>query len=187
MPTEAALTSISSYDDLLRLLDQQGVAHQADASSKSVQIQTERKGISGVQLIRWQDEDGVLQFIQMMLSEIPDARIAAVESAIAHLNHAMAWPGLDLNHQYHMLAFRLVLPIMPRGSLAPQEIQAGFELALKSATDFYPTLKRVISGETATADALADAQRELSGNSSPAAAEKPSPPATPPPSVFRVD
>jgi hypothetical protein len=182
---------VKSYQDLLRLLDQQGVPHQTDASTKSVSISTERNGISGVQLIRWQDEDGVLQFIQSLPIEVPETQFGVVESAIARLNHGLAWPGLDLNYELRMLAYRLVAPILPRGSLQPREVQAYFELALKLATDLCPTLSRVVSGETKPADVVADAQKEFARAAAAAPAapapEKPSPPVATPPTLFRVD
>lgn len=196
---------ISSYQDLVSLLVKDGVQHEADAASKSARILTEQNGFSGVQLIRWQEEDGVLQFIQSMPIEVADDKLAAIESAVARLNHALAWPGLDVNHEYHMVAYRVVLPLLPRGLVLPQEIRACFRLAVKTAADLTPTLLRVITGVTAPADVLADAQREMAANAAaaaqaqaqaqaaaPAAADatKPgsgAPPAAAPPAVFNID
>lgn len=196
---------ISSYQDLVNLLVKDGVQHEADAASKSARILTEQNGFSGVQLIRWQEEDGVLQFIQSMPIEVADDKLAAIESAVARLNHALAWPGLDVNHEYHMVAYRVVLPLLPRGLVLPQEIRACFRLAVKTAADLTPTLLRVITGVTAPADVLADAQREMAANAAaaaqaqaqaqaaaPAAADatKPgsgAPPAAAPPAVFNID
>lgn len=169
---------ISSYQDLVNLLAKDGVQHEVDAASKSARIRTEQNGIVGVQLIRWQEEDGVLQFIQSMPVEVEDDRMAAIESAAARLNHALAWPGLDVNHEYHMVAFRVVLPLLPRGFVLPQEIRACFRLAVKTAADLTPTMLRVLTGVTSAADALADAQRELAANAqaaNAAAAAAPAP------------
>lgn len=199
---------ISSYQDLVNLLVKDGVQHEADAASKSARILTEQNGLSGVQLIRWQEEDGVLQFIQSMPIEVADDKLAAIESSVARLNHALAWPGLDVNHEYHMVAYRVVLPLLPRGLVLPQEIRACFRLAVKTAADLTPTLLRVITGVTAPADVLADAQREMAANAAAAAnaqaqaaapgpsaaaapdAAKPgsgAPPAAAPPAVFNID
>jgi hypothetical protein len=185
MPTETL--KIASYADLLSLLNRDGVMHQADAESKSVRIPTKQpdKGIEGVQLIRWQDEDGVLQFIQSIPVNVSAENIAPLEAALAHLNHALPWPGLDLNHEYRLLAYRLALPILPRGSLEPMEIQSVFSLAVKTAADLTPTLRRIAAGELAPDGAVADVQRELAP---PPAAKKPEPPpAAPSSTIFRVD
>lgn len=166
---------ISSYQELVNLLAKDGVQHEADAGSRSARILTEQNGLSGVQLIRWQEEDGVLQFIQSMPVEVADDKLPAIENAVARLNHALAWPGLDINHEYHMVAYRVVLPLLPRGSVLPEEIRACFRLAVKTAADLTPSLLRVLSGETAPANVLADAQRQMQENAAAATTQEAAP------------
>ena len=142
-------TAIASYQDLVGFMDREAVPHQVEPASLSVRIPTEQKGIQGVQIIRWQPDDGVVQFIQSMLRDIPEARLPALESAIARLNHALAWLGLDLNHSRRLLAYRLAIPFLPRGYVEPREIQAGFRAAAKAGADLAAALARVVSGELA--------------------------------------
>jgi hypothetical protein len=173
MATDSPL--ITSYQEFLLFLDRESVLHQPDPTAKAVSIPTEQKQIEGVQFIRWQDEDGILQFIQSMAVEVPVEQVAAVESAIARLNHALAWPGLDLNHDSRGVAYRVVLPLLPRGGVEPREIQSCFRLAVRTATDLVPTLRRVASGTTAPADVLADAQRQFASDASAPSPTAPSP------------
>jgi len=137
--------SIKTYRDLLDLLDREGVTHQAEPAAKSVRIPTERNGVDGVQLIRWQDEDAVLQFVQSMPLEIAAARLAAVESAVSRLNHALAWPGLDIDHERGRLAYRLVLPLAAAG-LDAATVRATFRAAVRAAAELVPTMGRIAAG-----------------------------------------
>lgn len=164
---------IASYSELLELLAREGVLHQARTEEKSVTIPTEKGALDGMLLMRWQDSDGIIQFIQSMPLEIPADKIALVESAIARLNHALALPGFDLNHEYRLLTYRQVLPIYPRGYVHPAEIQAMFRVTVKTASDFLPTLARILRGEGTLANIVADAQRDAEAAAAPA----PPPPA----------
>lgn len=160
---------ISSYSELLELLAREGVLHQARTEEKSVTIPTEKGSLDGMLLMRWQDSDGIIQFIQSMPLEIPADKLALVESAIARLNHALALPGFDLNHEYRLLTYRQVLPIYPRGYVHPAEIQAMFRVTVKTASDFLPTLARVLRGEGTLANIVADAQRDAEAAATAAA------------------
>lgn len=180
---------IASYRELLDLLAREGVLHQARTEEKSVTIPTEKGTLDGMLLMRWQDSDGVIQFIQSMPLEIAEDKIALVESAIARLNHALALPGFDLNHDYRLLTYRQVLPIYPRGYVHPAEIQAMFRVTVKTASDFLPTLARVLRGEGTLGNIVADAQRDAeaaaappppeAAPAAPAAAAAPTEPAAP--------
>ncbi len=168
---------IASYPDLLELLAREGVLHQARTEEKSVTIPTEKGALDGMLLMRWQESDGIIQFIQSLPLEIPADKIAAMESAIARLNHALALPGFDLNHEYRMLTYRQILPIYPRGYVHPAEIQAMFRVTVKTAADFLPTLSRILRGEGKLENIVADAQRDAEAGAAPVG---PNPPAAAP-------
>jgi hypothetical protein len=152
---------VKSFADLLALLARDGVPHEPNPTARSVHIPTEHKGVAGVQLVRWQDADAVLQFIQSMSVEIPEDRVAAVASATLRLNHALAWPGLDLDEDSRRLAFRVVLPLLPRGGVEPREIQTCFRIAVSAAADLGLVLQRVASGAMAPTDIVAEVARDL--------------------------
>jgi hypothetical protein len=156
------VSTVGSFQELIALLDEGKVMHRSDPESSAVQILTEQRGVEGMQVIRWQELDGVLQFIQSVPLTAPAERIAAVAEAVARLNHALAIPGLDYDQDRNLLAFRTYLPIFPRGAVGGDEVQAMFRITVKTAVDLLPTLRRVCEGDIAPADVLADAQRELS-------------------------
>ena len=152
---------LRSFADLLHVLAQDGVPHQTDAEEKTVRIPTQRGDLDSVLLLRWQDGDGVIQFIQALPLSVPHEQVAVVCDALARLNHAMAIPGLDLNHTHRVLAYRLYLPLYPRGEVAAGEVQAMFRLAVKSASDMLPVLTQLLSGQVAPSGIVAAAQEHL--------------------------
>ncbi len=169
----ATPTTIRSYSDLLALLEGEGVMHQADAAENAVLIPTAQRGVEGVQLIRWQERDGVIQFIQSMPLATPAERVAAVSEALLRLNHALAIPGLDFDHALGIVSFRTYLPIFSGGDesgVEPFKIQAMFRISSKTAVDVVPVLRRVIAGDLAAADVVAEVQRELAAAAAAATA-----------------
>jgi putative sensory transduction regulator len=152
------LAAIASYEDLVRFIEREGVPHELERESRSVRIPTERKGIRGIQIIRWQDDDHVVQFIQSMLRDIPAERLPALADAVARLNHALAWLGLDLDRARRLLAFRLTVPLLARDSVDPREIQSGFRVAANVGASLTPFVADLVAGDLAP-DAIVGAVR----------------------------
>lgn len=177
----ASSTPISSYQDLVNLLTHDGVAFTAEPQVQTVRVATQMRGIEGEQLIRFQDADGVMQFIQWMpITNIPLGAMPAMESAVSRLNHLLAVPGLDLNHQHRFVAYRVALPILSGQSVNADVVRACFRIAVKSGMDLVPTLRSIVSGELQPEGVLEDAAREMMDAVLPAAAPPPPPAAAPP-------
>lgn len=171
-PAEPA--TLATYQDMLDLLNHDSVLLKADNARMSVTIPTKRKDLDGVMIIRWQQKDGVVQFIQTMPIEIPEDRVAAVESAMVRLNHAMAVPGFGLDHTNRMPYYRMVVPFQPRGFLQDNELRAFFQVTLKQAAEFYAPLKKIAAGADPVA-VVEEIRRAAQGRQ---AAEQGSPPTT---------
>ena len=159
--------SIASFQDLVNLLESDGVPHQSDVAGMMVQIPTQRGSLDSVMLIRWQKDDGVIQFIQALPLTVPDDKLAAAVDAVTRLNHVLAIPGFDVNHERKLLAYRLYLPIHPRGAVTAVEVQAMFSLAVKSASELLPVLARVVAGQIKPEEVVADAQQEYAKQAAP--------------------
>jgi hypothetical protein len=170
---------IRSFQDLLAVLERDGVPHQTELAEKTVRIPTQRGTLDSILLLRWQDSDGVIQFIQALPLDVSEDKLGLLSEAVTRMNHVMAIPGFDLNHGHRLLAFRLYLPLYPRGEVTAAEVQAMFSLAVRTAADFLPVLAQVLSGQIAASEIVAAAQRHLAASltSAPAAA----PPAPKPP------
>ena len=170
--------AIGNFPDLVKLLEKDGVLHKTDIPEQTVQIPTQRGELDSVLLMRWQESDGVIQFIQALPIEVPADRLPVLSDALTRLNHALAIPGFDLNHEHGLVAYRLYLPIYPRGSVRPNEIQAMFRLTVKTAADFYPTIRRIIAGEVKPEKVVEEAKKAW--EAAAAAAQPPKPTGAPP-------
>lgn len=157
MATESNM--IGSYRDLLDLIMTQGVLCQSLPAESAVQIPTQWGELDGILLIRWQESDGVIQFIQSLPMTIPPERMAAMAEAITRLNHGLALPGFDLAHEDRSVAFRQLLPLVPRGQVLPQEIMAMFRMTVRNAALFLPALRAVAGGQAQAQTILDDAMR----------------------------
>ncbi len=152
--------AITRYEELLELLARDGVLHQADPGERAVTIPTGRGELRGVLVIRWQSEQNVVQLVQSLPLKVPDDRLPAFESSLARLNHALLLPGFGYNHDAGTPYYRLALPIFPDRPLRAEDVRAAFRTAVKTAADFLPALRRVVtegaSPETIVADARVD-------------------------------
>ncbi len=158
---------IRSFGELLLFLEQQRVAHQSKGEGL-VAIPTELNAIRGVQLLRWQNEVGSLQFIQSMPLEIGESQVALVESAVVRVNHVLPVPGLDLGPS-RQLTYRRVLPFAPDGSVQPREVEGHFRACVRIATSLVPTLRSVLLGELTPTQAAERAPATQASESRPPA------------------
>ncbi|MEE2706860.1 MAG: YbjN domain-containing protein [Planctomycetota bacterium] len=134
---------LTSYQDVLEVLNGDSVLHQADNKNQSIRIPTRRRDLDGVMIIRWQARDGVVQFIQSMPMEVPEERVKSVETAMMRLNHALAIPGFAINHENRLPYYRFVVPFQPRGGIQADEFRSYFQVTLKQAAGFFGPLKQV--------------------------------------------
>ena len=160
---------VTTYGELLALLNHDGVPHQANITTKEVVIPTQKGALDSVLLMRFQDEQGVLQFIQLLTVEVPPERIPAIESALARLNAVLVVAGFELSHETRRLAYRASLPLFPRGGLLSSEIQAYFRMAVKTASDFLPTFARIAEGQAGPDTVVDEAKRDMRTDGTPAA------------------
>ena len=155
---ESENITIRDYAGLLKLLEKDAVPFQAQVEERSVRIGTKKGQLEGVMLIRWQDQDGVAQFIQSIPFETPEEKVPAVESAIVRINHAMALPGFGFHHKVRVPYFRLTAPLHPGVGLSDKEIRAYFSTCLRLASQFFPALKRVALEDADPSTVVADAR-----------------------------
>lgn len=158
---ESNFPPLTNFQGLLDLLSHDNIQGQVDHEERSVRIALELFGQLHVQLIRWMDNDQIVQFVQSVLGEVPPERAPAVESGIVRLNHALAVPGFDFSHEQGLVSFRLYLSLVPRGHLLAEEVRAMFQLAVRNAAMFHPTLQRIVAGESFPETIVADAQGDL--------------------------
>lgn len=154
---------VRSFQDLLSLLTRDSVTHQPNVEGEEIIVPTQMGELASALVLRWRTADGALQFIQPLPIEVPIEQLANMESAINRLNFGMAFAGFALSHEARRVLYRLTLPLFVRGGLLPQEIKAYFSIAVKTASDSLPVLKRVASGATTPDKVVAEVQRYMAG------------------------
>ncbi|MEW4529510.1 MAG: YbjN domain-containing protein [Maioricimonas sp. JB045] len=140
---------LASFEDVVAVLERDGVPHQVNAEQQFVTIPTRRNGFQGVMLIRWAATDGVLHFVQNMPLQVPEDRRSDLVDAMVRLNHVYPVPGLGFNHATSTTYYRMTVPIQPRGGLTDRELTTYFNYALQQAINLLPTVKAVIDGDVA--------------------------------------
>jgi hypothetical protein len=147
---------IRTIADLVELLQKENIPYRADEEGALVEVGTQ----IGPMILRWEKNHGISQFIYLLPFQVPVERLAAVESAILRVNHALALPGFGLDHANSYVYYRLVMPRrMPDNSLSVDDLQRLLRVTVGTTRDFTAALKAVaVEGknpETILADARA--------------------------------
>lgn len=156
----AAPENLHTFQQLLAVLDRDGVLHQTDLNLQTASIPTRRPQGEGLMVLKWQEREAVLQLVHALPILVPEERLSAVEGAIARLNHALALPGFGLDHETRRLYFRCVLPIGAAG-VNPADVQALFRAMVRTSLDLVPPLRRVVDGSGSAEGVVVDASIEL--------------------------
>ena len=134
---------VRSFEDLLGQLDRDSVLHQAISARKVVRIPT-RVGDKQTYLeIRWRQQDGVVQFAQILPLEIAAQRMPAMETGMARINFAMSVPGVELDHKRRLAAYRLSVPFKTRGGITADELRAYIQMTHASAQHLIAPFRRI--------------------------------------------
>ncbi|MEL6382809.1 MAG: YbjN domain-containing protein [Cyanobacteria bacterium J06626_18] len=146
---------LASFDDLIALLEQNRIPYRiANPSSHSqVELPTRIGALQSQLMIIWGPTAPILQCIHPLPFRVPEERVAAIESAIARINHALVLPGFGLNHKVRLIYYRLSIPRRDNDQLSAQEFQKACQTAIGTAADFYLPLKKVAL-ENQAADAI---------------------------------
>lgn len=152
--------NIARYEDLIGLLQADGVLHEPHPETASVNIPTGRGTLRGVLVLRWQPDRGVASFIQSLPLTVPQDRVPAFEAALTRLNHALLLPGFGLSPGVNVPYYRLLLPLFPDRPPTGEHLRTLFRVTVKTAADYLPALRRVaVEGanpETIVEDAAVD-------------------------------
>lgn len=148
---------LRSAADVLALLETDGVPHGPGATGADVQIPTRLGREEALLTLRWAAPDRMLHLFQDMNTVVPTARIAAMDEAIARLNHAMPVAGFGLNPRSSRLYYRLTVPLRGDGYMSAPELRLLFTAAVKNAADFLETLRRVADEDLAPSEVVVQA------------------------------
>ncbi len=146
-----AMETIASYQDLVALLSQAGLQHQADAAGRTVQVMVEKDDLIGSVFIQWQEEQKLLHLVLPLSIEISPAHLPQLALALAILNHGLPLPGFGLNVAINQCYFRITVPLRPSSagggfSIAGKEVQGLFNLVVTTAAQHLPRLREIAAG-----------------------------------------
>jgi hypothetical protein len=141
-----SIERIASWNDLVSFLTKEKVPHQKNDADRSVQIPVELEDFHSQLYLRWEANLPYVQAVCPVHVGVPDDRVAAVESAIARLNHAIALPGFGYDHVNKFVYFRLTITVEPAG------MDANFfglmaRAVMNNAHDFHGAIVGVVHGD----------------------------------------
>lgn len=145
---------ITSFAELEELMTQDGVEFESVPEATTIQIKTGISEQAGPLLVRWDERQGVVHFIQAVPVRVPDDRLREIESTIVRVNHGMLMPGFGMNHTNRLIYCRVSIPIQLRGGILDREIRSYFNFVLKHATDLAPLFVAVAHQEVPADEAL---------------------------------
>lgn len=149
---------ISSFEDLILLLEQDNIPHSTDVEQQRVDIPIKLDTFEGDLMILWDARSPLVQFILPLPFQVPDTSVSVAESAIARLNHALMLPGFGLDHTHGFLYYRLSFPRRPDGTLSSEEVEYLFQTTVNTARDFYDPLLGVVLEGNSPEKVIADAK-----------------------------
>ena len=137
--------NVTSFQSLVELLNADGVTHKTDVRTSVVRIPVEKGDVDGIMIIRWDEGQAFVHFIQSLMLPVSEQQLPTVEKAIVRLNHAMPYPGLGINHHTGESYYRMSLPVT-EGGLAPEQVRAFFSSTLSLAARWRPIVQAVMDG-----------------------------------------
>lgn len=152
---------VAGFDDLVKLFTVGEVTHKADPKTKAIALGVRAGDLEAPMLIRWQDNDGLVQFVQTMPFDIPPERVSAMEHAIVRVNHALAFAGFGMDHTKRRMYFRMSIPFQPRGALEAREVSSYMQGTIAQAKTFYLPFRRVALEGASPDGVLEDAKKAM--------------------------
>jgi hypothetical protein len=142
------ITQLHNFDDFLVFLAEHRAPHRADTDNKVVEMPV-HPPLTGVLYIRWEKRLPYVQIIHPFVTDVPEARIRDVETAICRANTIIPLPGLGFEYEKRFVYMRLCVPMYEEGMLG-SSFQRQIIGVLQNAKDFTGPFKDIVAGEPGT-------------------------------------
>ena len=149
------VTQLAKYEDLLAYLDENNVPHTKKPEQLAVEVPV-APPLTGLVYVRWEKTLPYLQIVFPFGGEVPEARVAEVESAICHANTSVALPGFGFEYVKRFIYMRLCVPVYD--GITPAHFQRQVLGVLQNAKEFVAAFGDVAVGGKPGKDILALAQ-----------------------------
>jgi hypothetical protein len=127
---------IASLDALIALLEREGMEVRPDREQHRVEVGNMLAGVAAPLLLQWDAERHVVQVVQALPWPVPAEKVAAAESAIVRLNHALVVAGFGLNPNTRIAYFRMSALLESDGSIAEPDLKRVVAVATRTAREW---------------------------------------------------
>src|SRR5512135_2976123 len=143
-----ATERLTNFTDFVAYLEENKVPHRSDANALAVQLPIAESAGAGAVLVRWERDLPYVQVIYPFITDVPTARILAIESALCRVNTTIRLPGFGLEYDSRAIYMRLCVQLYDGGIPAlacEQQIRAVLQNARESGAAF----REVVAGAPA--------------------------------------
>ena len=144
---------MKSFDELLSQLESEGIPHSVgdDADDQRVTIPTLLGAEQSVLHLRWNDESGLLQFIQPLPLDVPETTSTETRSAFSlrlhQINQTLLVPGFVLNSETGQVAYRTQHFLGQTGEVEPGLVGALISMCAKTAGNALEPLRNLLDAD----------------------------------------
>src|SRR5262245_56526542 len=106
---------VATIDDLVALLNADGVTFTRHEADRMIEVSTESGPVKGRMFIRWETQVPFVSVIHPIVMDLAPERIPAMNECVTLLNHAILLPGFGIDPQKRFAYFRVIIPLEPAG------------------------------------------------------------------------
>ena len=160
-PPQPTGIKVTSFEELVNVFKTRNIAIESNSKNQVIQINASQDDSRSVLVIKWDNKNGVIHYIQVMPLILKEEQEALFLQSAAILNHGFLFPGIGINPVNHGTYYRLSLPISPRGYLWDFEVITLTRFTMNKAAEFLPTLTAILDGKIEVKDTLTAHQQHL--------------------------
>lgn len=141
------MQGLVDFEQFMNFLEVNKFPHSVNREQQLVEIPSKAAPLPGNLYVKWEPRLPFLQLIQFMINDVPEARIADLETAIVRINCALEIPGFGFDHRRRRLFCRLTVPVFAPEGITPTAFHRLGQACVGNAKELYPAFKAVVDGE----------------------------------------
>src|SRR5262245_40693694 len=99
---------LTTFLEMVMFLDRQATPMRVEPEKERVVVSTAGRGLPGEMAILWDQQHMLVQCLYPLPFQIPAERMSAMDEAVTRINHALALPGLGVDHGGRLVYCRIV-------------------------------------------------------------------------------
>ena len=132
-----AIETVTTFADLLTLLAEKRVPHQADVSRQLVEMPAKAPPLDDVLYVRWEKNLPYVQLVAPLVRNIAADRTNDVVEALTRLNDKLPWGTVGFEYDLRFVYLRRCIPVYEEGIPATWfEREVAMELSIGNAEDW---------------------------------------------------